>query len=52
MASVICGAVTTLIGLIVGFAYGAVWANKRTRRCQACQEERVCPKCGKITLVV
>lgn len=47
----VAGAITALVALVIGWSFGAVWANKRTRVCSTCGVDRVCPKCGKMELV-
>lgn len=47
----LAGAVTALVALVVGWAFGAVWASKKTGKCAPCGADRTCPKCGTMALI-
>lgn len=40
-----------LFGLVVGWSYGAVWAHEKTRKCEECGRNRICPECKKMVII-
>lgn len=38
-------------GLVVGWTFGALWGHKKTKKCEDCGENRICPKCKKLLII-
>lgn len=47
----IAAALGALVGLIIGWSQGATWAYRKTRQCEDCGCDRVCPKCKKLAII-
>jgi len=45
------GAIISLFSLFAGCSIGALWAYGKTVKCKECGLLRVCPRCGKISLI-